>query len=321
MFWNFIFLLLQFFFIRFDQLLDAHVKIPDQNFCTYLQYSAYLFIYCIYDRFFMYQNQEIYIVTIIGIILGLLLVSFIVAMLVLHKRRQLQQEREVEKMKDMYEKETLRSQLEIQENTFKTISQELHDNIGQMLSVVKLSLSALPLEKEHKAQELVKHSQEVLNKAIVDLSDLNKSMHPDRITDIGLAESIRFELAAIKRAGLLEVQFNVTGKEVRFPEEKAIFLFRIFQELLNNVLKHSKAKKINVDITFDPDNTFMMEVEDNGMGFATDGNGSPLSFSKGVGLTSLFNRAKLIGADIHITSVINQGTQVIIKITPLSKLQ
>lgn len=269
----------------------------------------------------MQQNPEIYFLIIIGIILGLLLVGFIVAMLILYKRRQQRQEQEVAKMKDMYEKETLRSQLEIQENTFKTISQELHDNIGQMLSVVKLSLSSLPLEKDHKAQELVKHSQEVLNKAIVDLSDLNKSLHPDRITDIGLADSIKFELAAIKKAGLLEVQFSVEGKEMRFPEEKAIFLFRIFQELLNNVLKHSKATKINVGLTFNSDNTFVMEVEDNGMGFATDGKGSPLSFSKGVGLTSMFNRAKLIGADINISSIINQGTRVTIKIIPQPKLQ
>ncbi len=269
----------------------------------------------------MQQNPEIYFLIIIGIILGLLLVGFIVAVLVLYKRRQQRQEQEVARMKDMYEKESLRSQLEIQENTFKTISQELHDNIGQMLSVVKLSLSALPLEKEHKAQDLVKHSQEVLNKAIVDLSDLNKSLHPDRITDIGLAESIRYELAAIKKAGLLDVQFSIVGQEVRFPDEKAIFLFRIFQELLNNILKHSKAKKIIVDITFNSDNTFVMEVEDNGVGFATDGKGSPLSFSKGVGLTSMFNRAKLIGADINITSVINQGTRVTIKIIPLAKLQ
>ena len=91
------------------------------------------------------------------------------------------------------------SQLEIQENTFKTISQELHDNIGQMLSVVKLSLSALPLEKEHKAHQLVQHSQEVLNKAIVDLSDLTKSLHTDRITDLGLADCIRFELNSTEK--------------------------------------------------------------------------------------------------------------------------
>lgn len=264
----------------------------------------------------MYQSQEIYFVTIIGVILGLLLVGFIVTMLVLYKRRQQRQEQEAARMKDKYEKEVLRSQLEIRENTFKTMAQELHDNIGQLLSVVKLSLSSLPLEKDHQAQALVKHSLDVLNKAIIDLSDLSKSLHPDRITDIGLADSIRFELAAIQKAGLLEVQFSIAGREVRLPEEKTIFLFRIFQEIVNNVLKHSKATKIYVMITYDSDNTFVMEVEDNGVGFATDGNGSPLSFSKGLGLTSMFNRAKLTGAAINITSVINQGTRVIIKIMP-----
>ena len=267
----------------------------------------------------MHQNQEIYFVTVLGIILGLLLVSFIVGVLILYKRRQQRQELEVAKMKDMYEKEVLRSQLEIQESTFKTISQELHDNIGQMLSVVKLSLSAMPLEKDHQALGLLQHSQAVLNKAIVDLSDLNKSLHPDRITEIGLADSIRFELASIKNAGLLKVHFDVVGHEVQLPEQKAIFLFRIFQEILNNVLKHSKATSINVMITYDTDDSFVMEVEDNGIGFATDGKGSPLSFSKGVGLTSMFNRAKLIGADIKMSSIINQGTRIIIKIIPQPK--
>jgi signal transduction histidine kinase len=262
----------------------------------------------------MQQKEEIYLVTIIGIILGLLLVSFIVAMLILYKRRQQRQEEEVTKMKDMFEREVLRSQLEIQENTFKTISQELHDNIGQMLSVVKLSLSALPLEKNHPAHELVGHSQVVLNKAIVDLSGLTKSLYTDRITDIGLTDSIRYELASIKNAGLLQVQFSVNGPEIQLQEQKAIFMFRIFQEMLNNVLKHSKATHINVDLTNNPDNDFIMKVEDNGKGFDTTGNGS--SPSKGVGLKSMFNRAKMIGADINIISGIDEGTRIVVTLKP-----
>jgi signal transduction histidine kinase len=262
----------------------------------------------------MHQNPEIYFVTIIGIILGLLLVSFIVTMLVLYKRRQQLQEQEVAIIKDKFEKEVLRSQLEIQENTFKTISQELHDNIGQMLSVVKLTLASLPLEKNHKAHELVQHSQVVLNKAIVDLSGLTKSLYTDRITDIGLTDSIRYELAAIKNAGLLKVQFSVFGPEIQLQEQKAIFMFRIFQEMLNNVLKHSKATYINVSLTNNPDNTFVMCVEDNGIGFDTSGKGTSSSPSKGVGLKSMFNRAKMIGADINITSAVDEGARFIVNL-------
>ena len=264
----------------------------------------------------MFKNPEIYFVTVIGLILGLLLVSFIVVMLILYKRKQEKQEQEMARVKDMYEKEVLQSQLEIQENTFKTISQELHDNIGQMLSVVKLSLSALPLEKEHKAHQLVSHSQQVLNKAIGDLSDLTKSLHTDRITDLGLSESIRFELMTLKNAGLIKVQFTVSGAEFEIQEKKAIFLFRMFQEMLNNILKHSNATHINVELTYCDDNTFVMKVEDDGIGFDASEKKSSLSPAKGVGLKSMSNRAKLIGASIDINSEQDKGTSITVKLLP-----
>lgn len=261
----------------------------------------------------MYKNQEIYFITIIGIILGLLLVGFIVTMIFLYQRRQHRQEQEMAIVKDKYEREALRSQLEIQENTFKTIAQELHDNIGQLLSVVKLSLSALPLEKTHPAYDLARHSQEVLNKAIFDLSDLTKSLHSDRINDVGLIESMRFELASIKRAGLLDVQFSVSGDEFQLPEQKAIVIFRMFQEMLNNILKHSRAKQITVRITYLEDDNFLLEVEDNGQGFNVTEKQQSVSSSRGVGLKSMFNRAQLIGATINISSEIGKGTRILIK--------
>ncbi len=262
----------------------------------------------------MQQNPEIYFIVIIGIILGLLLVGFIVTILFLYQRRQQRQEQEMIMMKDKYEKEALRSQLEIQENTFKTIGQELHDNIGQMLSVVKLSLSVLPLEKDQKAYELVKNSQEVLNKAIIDLSNLTKSLHTERIVDIGLPESIRFELFAIRKAGLIEVHFNQEGDEEPFNEQKSIFLFRMFQETLNNILKHAKASEIAVTIRYLP-GSFELEINDNGIGFdLSEKQQSPSSVS-GVGLRSLFNRARIIDADISITSKPGSGTNVLIKLS------
>ena len=267
----------------------------------------------------MQQNQEIYFVIIIGAVLGLLLIGFIVAMLVFYKQKQHRQEQEMEIIKDKYEKEVLRSQLEIQENTFKTISQELHDNIGQMLSVVKLSLSALPLEKEHPAYELTLHSRQVLNKAIADLSDLTKSLHTDRIRDVGLIESMRFELAIIKNTGLIQTQFNVTGTEAQLQEQKAIFLFRIFQEVLNNVLKHSRATTVTVSLDYGIDDTFVLEIEDNGVGFDSNVKQEKASATRGVGLKSMFNRAQLIGADINFSSEIGKGTKVTVKLNSQSK--
>src|SRR5260370_4001832 len=114
------------------------------------------------------QNQELYVVILTGIALALLLVGFIFTMLFLYQRRQHRQEQQLNRMKDQYQQELLRSQLEIQESTFKTIAMELHDNIGQVLSVIKLSLSILPLEKDHAAFESVQASRQILNKISFD---------------------------------------------------------------------------------------------------------------------------------------------------------
>lgn len=264
------------------------------------------------------KNPEIYFVIIIGIILGLLLVGFIVTILFLYQKRQRRQEQEMEKMKDMYEKEALRSQLEIQENTFKTIAQELHDNIGQMLSVVKLTLSILPVEKEHIAFEQVQNSKEILNKAIIDLSNLTKSLHTERIMDIGLIESIRFELYSLRRAGILEVKFHPQGDEVSFDEQKSIFLFRIFQEVLNNTIKHAKATLIVVNLNYMGD-FFIMEIKDNGNGFNLTEKREVTSSGSGVGLRSLYNRASIIGAELMINSEPGGGTIVTIKLPLLQE--
>jgi len=253
----------------------------------------------------MHTDPEIYFVVIAGIILGLLLVGFIVTILFLYQQSRHRQEREMAQIKQKYDEEILRSQLEIQENTMRTIAQELHDNIGQMLSVVKLTLAA-----ETQPTDLIKHSQQVLNKAIGDLSDLTKSMHTDRINDVGLSESIRFELAAIRNTGLIMVNFESEGEEFPFAENKAVFIFRIFQELVNNTLKHAQATHVSVHLIFESNGTFVLEMSDDGLGFDVQAKINTHASGKGVGLKSIFNRAHLIGARLDMESEPGAGTRV-----------
>lgn len=259
------------------------------------------------------QNTELYFAIVIAVILGLVLVGFIVTILFLYQRRQHQHTQEMMRLKETYDREALQSQMEIQETTLQAIAQELHDNIGQMLSVVKLSLSVLPLEKDQPAFEMVKNSQQMLNKAILDLSDLTKSMHTDRIVDVGLSDSIRFELASIKRTGILQVDFSVTGMEIPFDGQKSIFLFRMFQEMLNNILKHAKATFVTVSLIYTADDLFIMEIEDNGRGFNVEEKRQNATAS-GVGLKSIFSRAQLIGATIDVKSEPGKGTRITVEL-------
>jgi two-component system, NarL family, sensor kinase len=264
------------------------------------------------------QNSEIYFIIVIGSVLALMLVGFIVSILFLYQRRQHRQEQELVVMKEEYEREVLRSQLEIQEGTFKTMGQELHDNIGQVLSVVKLSLAVLPLDQDHPAWEPIMATRQNLNKAMTDLADLTKSLHTDRIAHIGLVDSIQFELESLKRTGLIDIDYVVEGSEETLDEQKSIFLFRIFQENMNNILKHAQAKKVVVYITFTDDNQFIMKIVDNGIGFNVEEKKKSASATAGVGLKSTFNRAKLIGATLDMQSEPGKGTTVTITL-PLSE--
>jgi len=258
----------------------------------------------------MQQETELYIVIIIGIILGLLLVGFIVTTLFLYQRRQRRQEKELERLKNHYELEELRSQLEVQENTLKNISQELHDNIGQMLSVAKLTFSSVPLTRGDPGYERFQNALQILTKAGFDLSHLTKSLHTDRIVQLGLVESIRAELDNIRKTGIIEPVFNLEGEEAEFPKQKALYIFRIFQETLNNILKHSQATHATICLSYSPDR-FTLEIEDNGRGFNL--NEKQKSALSGVGLKSMYDRAKLIGAEISINSQPDEGTKLVLK--------
>ena len=259
--------------------------------------------------------EEIYIVLAIGSILALVLVGFIFTILLLYQRRRIKNAQEIAEMKVQYEQEVMRSQLEIQEETFKMIGQELHDNIGQVLSVVKLSLAILPLDKEHEAYEQVLNARQILGKAATDLSDLTKSLHTDRIAQIGLAEAIRFEMESIRRSGIMDAEFDASGAEYTLDSQHSIFLFRMFQEILNNVLKHSQAKIVRVLLDYTDGSTFILSLIDNGVGFDVEAKRNTPSSSSGVGLKSIFNRAKLIGAELQMKSIPGQGTTAIIELS------
>jgi signal transduction histidine kinase len=203
--------------------------------------------------------------------------------------------------------------LEIQEETTKGIAQELHDNVGQVLSVIKLWLASLPLEKGHPAFEGLQDSRQMLNRVILDMSNLTKSLHTDRINDIGLVEAIRFDLETLKKTGLMEFNLSVSGDEHHFDGQKSIFLFRIYQEMTNNILKHSGAKKVNISADYRPDNKFVLRVQDDGVGFDLNKKKAGGNSSSGLGLKNIVNRGRLIGADVSIESQPGRGTTIVVE--------
>lgn len=171
-----------------------------------------------------------------------------------------------------------------------------------------------PISPEHEAYEGVQNSKEMLQKVIREMADLTKSLHTDRITDIGLSEAINFDLASIRRAGILKIHLEVEGEEFHFPDQQSIFIFRMYQEMMNNIIKHSKATHVIVSLFYQGNDTFVMKIRDDGVGFDVQQKKDSGSGSSGLGLKSMRNRAKMIGADLAIESEPGKGTTIAVKV-------
>ena len=256
-------------------------------------------------------STNVLFVVIIGTILFLFLVIFIFSFFILHMRRNKRYRDERDKLLQSFQEELLRSQLEIQEQTFAHVSQEIHDNIGQVLSLARLNISALSLEKTI-VDDRVDSVKDLISKAIADLRNLSKTLNRDYFADRGLIKSIRTELEIVRKSGKHAISFHNEGEIPGINPEIELILFRIFQEALNNTIKHSGATDIKVVLHFSQ-NHIWMEIIDNGVGFDISTLESQSNNQVGMGIRSMQKRAKLIGAALNVETCSGVGTTIKIR--------
>ncbi|MBL7709576.1 MAG: hypothetical protein JNJ86_10915 [Chitinophagaceae bacterium] len=260
----------------------------------------------------MSQYNDLVLATISGTLLFLLLVVFVTIYVLLYKRKRQQHEIEKDQLQARYHQELLRTQLEIQEQTLKTISQEIHDNIGQTLSLAKLNL-ALEDEQQNGNNIKVASSHQLVSKAIQDLRDLSRSLNTDYVAEMGLIRSIEYELEMISKTGVIKTNLQVEGQQRKLDKQKELILFRIVQESLNNIIKHAGADRLSVTANYQLQE-LLITINDNGKGVdltPLNENGNAVF---GLGIRNMDNRAKLIGADFSMASTLGNGTTVKIKL-------
>jgi signal transduction histidine kinase len=197
-----------------------------------------------------------------------------------------------------YERTSLQAQLEIQEETFKNISQEIHDNIGQTLSFIKLNLSTIHELDKQVSEERLGEIRSALTMVIQDLRDLSKSLNPDFITYHGLGSSIQQQLSLLEKAGAFKTCLSVHGDPFKLPVNTELILFRIIQELLNNIVKHSGATAIDVNVHA-MNNRLTIRIQDDGSGFDNHQLRACENKHKGIGLRNILSRVSFLGGQIN----------------------
>ena len=207
-------------------------------------------------------------------------------------------------MKAQFEQTLLQSKLEIQEETFTYISREIHDNIGQTLSMARLNLNAIDLAAQ---QEKIDRIDNMLEKSIADLRTLSHSLDTDRIRKYGWMHEVTALLKNLESSGKYKVTIDTENSLPTPGQDKPIILFRMIQEIINNIIKHAQATEINF-IASCKNNNIIIEIRDNGKGF------DPTSVMAGSGLNNLSSRSAMINATTRINSQPGQGTSIIISV-------
>lgn len=251
-------------------------------------------------------SEDIILIIIITMFV-LLITSFIVIFIFLYQKRHSSYMKEKETLQSQFRQTLLQAQLEIQEQTLKNISQEIHDNIGQSLSLAKLHLNTIDTAQAAALEEKINDSKQLVSKAIRDLRQLSHSLDADQIGRIGLLRALEAELELVSRAGTHQTRLLTDGTPYRIDKQKELLLFRIVQEALHNIIKHAEASSITLHFGFTPAG-LELRIIDDGKGFDVPLHGTNENITFGVGIRNMHDRANLIGATFHISSTRKTGT-------------
>lgn len=245
------------------------------------------------------DEKEIIIITAIAV--PITLVVILIILFSVFTRRKNRFLLEQEQAKKAYDRELAESQIEIREQTLRNISWELHDNIGQLMTLAKIQ-AQMSIENT----KLMPEVSETIGMAINELRALSKLINPESLRSLSLEDAVRMEIERFNRLKFIAADVEVSGDVAPIDGSIQIILFRILQEFFSNTIKHSKASSLNVVLDYS-DKCLLITAEDNGVGYEEKDD------FMGIGLTNMKTRAKLIHSKLEINSVKDKGTSLRLK--------
>jgi two-component system, NarL family, sensor kinase len=265
------------------------------------------------------KYQFLIFIIVVTIVIALFVLFFVVIVYIF-KKRQNKHLRQLQTIKNDYEKNILGAQLEMQEATLQHISKEIHDDINLGLTLAKLTLTtAAPSLLQQKTGEAVT----LISNAIEKLTALSRNISANLVEEEGLLAAITLELDKLNKAGKYTVTFTCTGEPVFLNGEKELVIFRMVQEALNNIIKHAHATRIALCMEYGSAQLTITVIDD-GCGISN----TPAETARGTGLGNLKKRARSVGGHCEVKAQTTGGTGVYITIPimasdtpqPLNKL-
>ena len=202
-----------------------------------------------------------------------------------------------------FSEQLLQSRLEIQETIFRSISEEIHDNVGQLLSLASLQLNLIRSDERKVALSDIKEN---VHCALNELRYLARNINGTHLQQLSLYQFMNNQQEKLNRTTSLRCELYCKGQEVLLASDYKVMIFRLVQECIQNSLKHAQASLLKLTLDFEHADGFVIIIADNGKGFNPDmlvGN-----FLPGLGLKNIQHRIALLKGTHHIESSAENGT-------------
>lgn len=245
-------------------------------------------------------QQKIMLISFISIIIIVILSTFFI----LYRRK-------IKTQKQLQEEEKLRFKavIKAEEKERIRIAKDLHDGLGQLLSTAKLNVASLEGNVEKEDEFLVKNACDLIDNAVKEVRNISHNMMPVALTQLGLVSAVQELISKMNHSGLLTVKFKVENLEYRLNSSIEIALYRVIQEILNNIIKHSQAQEVFIFLKKEKER-LTLEISDNGVGFNTD----EIDKSEGIGWKNIFSRIAMLNGNINVKSIKEKGTNLLVSI-------
>jgi len=258
-----------------------------------------------------FQNSDLFaiiiITSIIVLVIGIVMPFFIV---IYFRKKRLHLEEKI-KMNEQFESEVEKTSVTVREQTMQIIAADLHDNMGQLLSLTTITLNSINLAELRESEEKLALSLSLVTKSIAELRGLAKFFHGEQVIEISLGQAIERELDWIRKID--RYKLSVKNKILTLPissSTKDHIILQLFKEILHNIIKHAEAKKIEISISI-AKQILHLTIKDNGVGFDYS---EIIRQKNGIGLHSLQNRIEKLTGKIKIDSKPLEGTIITIEI-------
>ncbi|MES2654207.1 MAG: sensor histidine kinase [Bacteroidota bacterium] len=225
---------------------------------------------------------------------------------------KLKQQRLLDSQLHKQQEENAKAIIEAEENERTRIARDLHDGIGQQLSAAKLNLSGLKSVLEPTAnfnKDMLDNAIELVDESIHEIRTVSHNMMLDSLVKIGLVTAVKNFINKLNNTDKIKINIETFGIHQRLDNVVETVVFRILQELMNNIIKHANATEVSIQI-IKHDNELSLLIDDNGNGFDTAKMGS----FEGIGLKNILTRVNYINGKVFFDSFVGRGTTVTVEI-------